>query len=481
MLLAAVAATFGGKEVEFHECRVSAYPFNRVWPGYQRSFEQTKPAYFMSFDVEKGAEFALRLGGDVKATRVRPFRRDQGDFKDGIFRTRIEKPEQFVVEAGGVEYHVFADPLWKYSPREGDRYFGPGVHEVGPIVPKNGERIVLDRGAYVYGNLLLLGVTNVVVEGRGVIDTSKIKRVDHQYPGSKIVYAYDTEATQWSGIDWGTTPVYGRESKGFVLSGVTFVDAPRWTMNIDSCEDFLIDNVKLVGMWRYNADGIDLCDCRRAVVRNSFVRSFDDCFIVRPPTFRDTGTECRELVFSNCVAWCDWGVNLKIQHAQLPSAIHHIRFSDIDCVNVDALATLVTTRYGSNGCEIRDIVFENIRADAPEEQTSQQFQRKDEQKYDGQVKDWIALGSIGAYALGKPTPNQGKPIPLPKDFFKIYYHDITYRNFSVYDRPGHLLDETSKIKPSFGINESVGVPNYSLRAITLENVPGIKDGVRSGK
>jgi len=198
-------ASFGGRDLPVETCRVSAVPMNRIWPGRQRPLSQTKMAYFTSFDVTAPGEFQLRLPAGTENIRVRPFRREQGTVADGIFRTRIERPEPFVVQADGTEIHVFADSPWTYARRDGDRYFGPGEHEVGTIVPKSGERIVIDRGATVYGNIVLLGVTNVTVEGRGILDSSRIPRVDASWPGTRAVEACGIPGAR---TEYGTGPVY---------------------------------------------------------------------------------------------------------------------------------------------------------------------------------------------------------------------------------------------------------------------------------
>ena len=127
--LMAVAATWNGRDVREIPCRVSAVPFNRIWPGRQRPLDQTKMAGFVSFDVDRPGEFSCRLPNGASTARVRPFRRDQGTVKDGVLTLRIDHPEQFVVEAGGTELHVFADAPWRYEARPGDLYFGPGEHE----------------------------------------------------------------------------------------------------------------------------------------------------------------------------------------------------------------------------------------------------------------------------------------------------------------------------------------------------------------
>ena len=58
-----------GQAVPVYVCRVSAMPFNQVWPGYQRPLDQTELAGFaywgMSGPVRRGSDFeaALQVGG----------------------------------------------------------------------------------------------------------------------------------------------------------------------------------------------------------------------------------------------------------------------------------------------------------------------------------------------------------------------------------------------------------------------------------
>ena len=43
--------TVNGQAVPVHACRVSAVPFNQVWPGYQRPLDQTELAGFAFWDM----------------------------------------------------------------------------------------------------------------------------------------------------------------------------------------------------------------------------------------------------------------------------------------------------------------------------------------------------------------------------------------------------------------------------------------------
>jgi len=455
---AAYEVVFDGKPAVVQEARVSAMPFNRVWPGYQRSRDQTRISHFVSFDVPEGGGELRVVASAAKTARIRPFSRAQPVLKDGAWAVRVDGPEQFVLEFGGTELHVFADPPWTYKPVANERYFGPGEHDAGAIVPKSGETVTLDRGAVVYGNLVILDATNVTVRGRGVLCGSKLKRVDPDYAGAQAI-----AAKGWTNLAaWGTTPVCAKNCRNLKIGGIVFRDAARWTMNIMSTEGIDIDNVKLVGMWRYNSDGIDICGSRDIRIRNSFVRSFDDCVVARPP--------CRDMTVENCVLWCDWGMNLKVQHSEKPSVMENIVFRDIKAVHVDAVLAGVTTRWGSDNSVIRDVRFENIEADAPPERVAQLFQKSDDAVFTAKKPSALRLLSVDAYSLGKIAPNQGKPGPMDENFFHIRYENLVAENFKVYRAP-RVVSEGDDLGYPVTVSLATVVPGHEIRGVALRDFP----------
>ena len=51
-------------------------------------------------------------------------------------------------------------------------------------------------------------------------------------------------------------------------------DSSTFGLICANCEDVRIDNIKGIGMWRYNSDGIDLFNCKDAIIKNCFSIDF---------------------------------------------------------------------------------------------------------------------------------------------------------------------------------------------------------------
>ena len=48
-----------GEEIPVYTCRISQYPFNRVWPGYQRSINQTELASFVNIVSDEAVDIEV--------------------------------------------------------------------------------------------------------------------------------------------------------------------------------------------------------------------------------------------------------------------------------------------------------------------------------------------------------------------------------------------------------------------------------------
>ena len=47
------------------------------------------------------------------------------------------------------------------------------------------------------------------------------------------------------------------------------------------CRNLDIEDVKIIGNWRYNSDGIDMHNCEYVRIRDCFVRTYDDSICIR--------------------------------------------------------------------------------------------------------------------------------------------------------------------------------------------------------
>ena len=99
-------------------------------------------------------------------------------------------------------------------------------------------------------------------------------------------------------------------SKGIEIDGPILMDSPNWVLACFDCEDVDIRHVKIVGQWRYNTDGIDICNSRRVAVSDCFVRSFDDAIVIKGvPPYKDKAVE--DVTVERCVMWCGWGKTIE--------------------------------------------------------------------------------------------------------------------------------------------------------------------------
>ena len=175
-----------GESVPVYRCRVSAVPLNWTWPGYQRPKEQTEEAAFAGWDMSGTVRVKVVSSRSVNRVTVRPLASGIKPVleKDGhTFSFRLERPGQLVIEVNDAHHalHLFADPVEENPCREGDAgvlYFGPGVHEAGPITLEDDQTVYLARGAIVHGTIAAKNAAHVRVCGRGILDISRASRGD---------------------------------------------------------------------------------------------------------------------------------------------------------------------------------------------------------------------------------------------------------------------------------------------------------------
>jgi hypothetical protein len=355
--------TVGGRPVPVYACRVSAVPLNQVWPGYQRPLDQTELAGFAYWDMTGPAAVEIRCRRAPKSVAVRPTSFGIAPKVDGDrIAFTLDRPRPIVVEVDGTHnaLHLFASPPEKDVPAPdapGVRYFGPGVHKPGRITLESNQTVYLAPGAVVYGSIHASGASKIRIAGRGILDVAPYER------------GQGGGAVRLSGCSDAT------------IEGIVMRDPDVWCCSLFGCRDVTVANVKLVGLWRYNADGIDVCNSERVVVTDCFVRAFDDALVIKGLKFGKGSFDdrpVRDVRFSRCVVWCDWGRAMEIGAETCAPEIAGVVFEDCDVVRTTHIA--MDIQHGDRAA-VRDIRFENIRVEVDDWNPPPRMQKAKDEKY----------------------------------------------------------------------------------------------------
>jgi hypothetical protein len=329
-----------------YQARVSKYPINQIWPGYQRPISQTEIASFAYFDISGEAAITIIAKKKIQTLEIRPMEYGiKPTIKGDTIEFTLSKPCQFIVEVNGYHQalHIFANPVGLLNIDKQDpkvHYFGPGMHEAGIINLNSNETVFIDGGAVVYGVIHSENTRNVRIIGRGILDASKIERgkAPNMITLKRVVNAH--------------------------IQGIILRDPHEWTVVTTNCDSITIDNIKLIGLWRYNADGIDLVNSKNITIRNTFVRSFDDNIAIKgfKRTYNEHYNIIENIKVDNCVLWNDWGRAIELGAEIVTDTVKNISFNN--CY----IPHFTTVAMDIQNCDrgyVKNVRFENISIEDP--------------------------------------------------------------------------------------------------------------------
>jgi hypothetical protein len=344
-------------------------------------------------------------------------------------------------------------PVVLDNPNEVTYYFGKGVHFPGKITLKSNESVYVDKDAYVYGCIFAENAENIKIYGNGIFDDSGEERFNQ--------HCYEPFAN-------GNVKFY--DCKNISIQGVGFTNSAIWCVNLFHCFDVEIDGINVFGEWRHNTDGIDIVNSKRITVKNSFVHSFDDTLVVKGID-RYAYEDNQDMLFENCVLWCDWGKTLEIGLETNCKEYKNITFRNIDVI-----------RGGNTTCDIQngdcafvhDILFEDIRIELESFYTKNLLQQNQESVYN--LQDTIEISfvfQIGNHRFRKAYSFLGAdklpPYPLEEssnDFARV--DNITVKDVTIYcDQK--ILEKTPFDKVVvLVVNNSIGAGKFTN--VVVENV-----------
>ncbi len=424
-----------GASVPILLARVSSVPFNRRWPGHQRPLDQTELATFALFETDGPAEIAVRPLRAFEKVMVRPLSRGvRPVVEEGVIRFTIPGPGQYTVELDGYHeaLHLFADPVRQYEVNQDDPdviYYGCGLHDVGLIELKPGQTLFIDEGAVVFARVYARDADNIRILGHGILD------------GSRNVekFLFEFGEKEWEQFNKGFA-VTNVERKHTVqlefcdhvqIDGITIRDSLVYNIRPVACRDLTIENVKIIGNWRYNSDGIDMHNCEQVRIRNCFVRTYDDSICIKGFDYEQNEADMlhdgylhnrfTDVLVENCVIWCDWGRSLEFGAETRAQEIADVTFRNCDLIHNSSVACDV---QNVDYAEIHDVLFEDIRVEYDDVSQQPRIQQKDSDAYlEDPASTWMP-GLLGAYVTYVPEYSKG-------DMKRGVNRSITFRNIRV--------------------------------------------------
>ena len=451
-----------GKEVPLDRARVSKVPFNRRWPGHQRPLDQTEEINFLSLSLSEPLKFEIIPKRKFENVVIRPLEANiKPEIKDGVISFTLYKPQYFTVEPFGRNnaLHIFADPM--EEKREDNNeviYFGKGEHFVDIIHLKSNQTLYLDEGAVVYGCIRAMDAENIKIMGRGILDNSKNKErilfeVEDTPNDSAFKNAKRLHTVQ---LEYCTN---------VEIEGITVRDSLVYNIRPIACKNLTIKNVKIIGCWRYNSDGIDMHNCENVLIENCFIRTFDDSICIK-------GFDCyyegdveeavkkamyrngkaydvfKNVLVKNCVIWNDWGKCLEIGAETCADEYVNIKYKNCDLIHNESVALDINNGDRAN---VHNVSYENINVEYSKYENRGKIQENDDQKYEPRNEILPANLLFADMYVGVWS----------KDMIYGHTHDISYKNITVY------MDEEVPIPLT---QFRGGTPENWAENITIENL-----------
>jgi hypothetical protein len=312
---------------------------------------------FGLFEAAGAADLEIRTGFDVRWVDVRP--RSAGvapaignDHHAVRFRAAGAVP--LTVEFNGDlsrVVHLFPYEPEKDAPGPGTpnvRYFGPGLHEPGLIELRDGETLYLAPGSWVKGNVRSIGSRGAAIRGRGVLDGSDIG-----IPGAAGVVGPGSNGLR--------NMVYLEGTEGATIEGITIFNCRgAWTVYMTGTTGTRVDGIRILNpSVNYGDDGIDIVSSSRVLVENIFVRTNDDCVVVKNLGDVDT----HDITVRHAVLWNmpTGGNGLEIGFETRNRPIHGVRFEDVDIIHVERGSAI--SIHNGDAATVEDVDFKDIRVE----------------------------------------------------------------------------------------------------------------------
>lgn len=169
-------------------------------------------------------------------------------------------------------------------------YYGPGEHREEKVVLKQGQTLYVDYGAVLYAAVEIQG-SDCRIAGHGIITGAELPHTGTQWASGELLIECNKDRSP------------GR--RNLVIEDVTIIDSPSWTVSVYNMSDVRIENINLVN-WILNGDGIDVVCSREVLLKDCFIRCYDDCITLKVRHNAKPMSDLENIQIEGCLIWADF-------------------------------------------------------------------------------------------------------------------------------------------------------------------------------
>jgi hypothetical protein len=320
---------------------------------YDARISDPRNCSYVLFDMAVGAiaNVVVEVPGGFRSAKCLPAKSGVKLTTSGnIVTLQLRRPQKLALlldDQVDNPLFILASPKETAPPAPGSRnvhYFGPGRHRMGQLTLKSGETLYLAGGAIVTGTIRAQDADHITVCGRGILDA---------HDGSdKLIYLENCRNVR--------------------IEGITMVDQPsmQWTMTFGHCSDLLVDNIKELNGDRWSNDGCNFVNCQRAVIRDSLIKTDDDCVCIKAHRVGlDPAGDVKDIRIESCFLWNTWAHAVQIGPETNARSISNVLVRDLDVICTAPPNSI--SYWGALGifisdqAVVSDVTFRDIRVEFP--------------------------------------------------------------------------------------------------------------------
>lgn len=317
---------------------------NRQWfSDYLPTQSRTPVTYF---DFEGIADITVTVPNiDLEEVRISPLSygiTPEIDKENHTISFTITEPDNYTLmfnNSPSRALHIFANPLEVNPPKDGDEnvvYIGPGEWNIDSIILEDNQTLYLAGGAVVHGVVQANYATGIKVMGRGILDGS----------------TFDG----WAGKA-ALVPLKFDYCDKVEINDIIILNPNAWVCSANTSKNGVIDGIRIISS-RPNGDGITLQSCENYLIKNSFIRSWDDSLVIKNYTI-----DSKNITFQDNQLWTDLAQSMEIGYETNKGKKDDAVISGITFENITVLNNYhkpVISVHNADDATITDVIFKNI-------------------------------------------------------------------------------------------------------------------------